>query len=322
MYHKWQILVQAPCNLFHNASPSHVSTDIPAAHGPIVVHSQVPPTSTTLAMTRREAKFYIDLRIEPVPLQPYLIQPNGHQVISNTSAPIKTRSATQNECLFVVFLSNHEPSHVTEALDISDWVTAMQEELNKFERLGVWILVPKPKNKSIIDLKWIFNDRLADRLTDRLTTQLGTLNTGRPKKDRYINPPSRYSRPMSHHRRHHYSDPIEVPTFESSKIPTFQSKQPLIPETIPEKVEDLPKKVEEEKALPDDTDEEIIEPQEEISTKAEVSEVDFLPTVEEAGSQSTKDTLERQESFEVKNDVSIAVASNKRCYRLLSLHVG
>ncbi|KAJ9557275.1 hypothetical protein OSB04_011889 [Centaurea solstitialis] len=70
-----------------------------------------------------------------------------------------TRSGTQNECLFAAFLSNHEPSHVKEALDIFDGVNAMQEELNQFERLGVWRHVPKPKNKLIIDLKWIFKNK-------------------------------------------------------------------------------------------------------------------------------------------------------------------
>ncbi|KAJ9551929.1 LOW QUALITY PROTEIN: hypothetical protein OSB04_015974 [Centaurea solstitialis] len=130
------------------AGPSHVSTDTPAAPGPIVVHSQVPPPSTTLTTTRREPKFYINLRIEPIP-PPTLPHTTKwtqahplHQVIGSMSAPVKTRSATQNECLFAAFLSRHEPSHVTEALDISDWVSG-----------------DLPKNKTIIDLKWIFKNK-------------------------------------------------------------------------------------------------------------------------------------------------------------------
>ncbi|KAJ9545592.1 hypothetical protein OSB04_025299 [Centaurea solstitialis] len=35
----------------------------------------------------------------------------------------------------------------------------MQEELNQFERLGIWRLVPRPKNKTIIDLKWILKNK-------------------------------------------------------------------------------------------------------------------------------------------------------------------
>ncbi|KAJ9538853.1 LOW QUALITY PROTEIN: hypothetical protein OSB04_031586 [Centaurea solstitialis] len=146
------------------ASPSLVSSDTPAAPGPIVVQSQVPPPFTSLTTTR-QPKFYIDLRIEPLPPQPlphttkWTRSHPLHQVIGSTSTPVKTRSATQNECLFAAFLSRHEPSHVTEALGISDWVTTMQEELNQFERLGVWRLVPRPKNKTIIDLKWIFKNK-------------------------------------------------------------------------------------------------------------------------------------------------------------------
>ncbi|KAJ9542292.1 LOW QUALITY PROTEIN: hypothetical protein OSB04_028798 [Centaurea solstitialis] len=147
------------------AGPSHVSTDTPAAPGPIVVQSQVPPTATTLATTRREPEFYIDLRIQhlPPPTLPHTTKWTRahplHQVIGSKSAPVKTKSATQNECLFAAFLSRHEPSNVTEAIDISNWVTSMQEELNQFERLGVWRLVPRPKNKTIIDLKWIFKNK-------------------------------------------------------------------------------------------------------------------------------------------------------------------
>ncbi|KAJ9545297.1 hypothetical protein OSB04_025004 [Centaurea solstitialis] len=95
------------------AGPSHVSTDTPAAPGPIMVQSQVPPTVTTLATTRHEPEFYIDLRIEPLP-PPTLPHTTKwtrahplHQVIGRTSAPVKTR----------------------------------------------------PKNKTIIDLKWIFKNK-------------------------------------------------------------------------------------------------------------------------------------------------------------------
>ncbi|KAJ9567154.1 hypothetical protein OSB04_003120 [Centaurea solstitialis] len=137
------------------AGPSLVSSDTPAAPGPSVVQSQVPPTVTTLATTRREPEFYIDLRIEPFPppTLPHTTKwTRAHplqQVIGSKSAPVKTRSATQNECLFAAFLSRHEPSNVTEALDISDWVTAMQEELNQFERLGVWRLVTRNKARLV-----------------------------------------------------------------------------------------------------------------------------------------------------------------------------
>nr|GEZ80545.1 integrase, catalytic region, zinc finger, CCHC-type, peptidase aspartic, catalytic [Tanacetum cinerariifolium] len=42
----------------------------------------------------------------------------------------------------------------------SCWIEAMQEELNEFERLEVWELVPRPNKVMIITLKWIYKVKL------------------------------------------------------------------------------------------------------------------------------------------------------------------
>ncbi|GJW43474.1 retrovirus-related pol polyprotein from transposon TNT 1-94 [Tanacetum coccineum] len=47
-----------------------------------------------------------------------------------------------------------------EALKESYWIEAMQEELNDFEHLEVWELVPRPDRVMIITLKWIFKVKL------------------------------------------------------------------------------------------------------------------------------------------------------------------
>ncbi|GJU66118.1 retrovirus-related pol polyprotein from transposon TNT 1-94 [Tanacetum coccineum] len=39
------------------------------------------------------------------------------------------------------------------------WIKSMQDELNQFERLQVWELVPRPKGKNIIALKWIWKNK-------------------------------------------------------------------------------------------------------------------------------------------------------------------
>ncbi|GJV16901.1 hypothetical protein Tco_1362224 [Tanacetum coccineum] len=36
------------------------------------------------------------------------------------------------------------------------WIDAMQEEIHEFERLQVWELVPKPTEKHLQAVKWIF----------------------------------------------------------------------------------------------------------------------------------------------------------------------
>ncbi|GJR87183.1 retrovirus-related pol polyprotein from transposon TNT 1-94 [Tanacetum coccineum] len=63
-------------------------------------------------------------------------------------------------CYFDVFLTSVKPKNYKEALKESCWIEAMQEELNEFERLEVWELVPHPDRVIIIILKYIFKVKL------------------------------------------------------------------------------------------------------------------------------------------------------------------
>nr|GEW49462.1 hypothetical protein [Tanacetum cinerariifolium] len=53
-----------------------------------------------------------------------------------------------------------EPKTYKEALTQSCWIEALQEELNEFERLEVWELVPRPDQVMVITLKWIYKVKL------------------------------------------------------------------------------------------------------------------------------------------------------------------
>ena len=55
-------------------------------------------------------------------------------IIGDAKEGVKTRSATQNECLYNNFLSQEEPKKVKDALQDPDWILVMQEEFNLFER--------------------------------------------------------------------------------------------------------------------------------------------------------------------------------------------
>ena len=48
--------------------------------------------------------------------------------------------------------------HPNNALRDSDWVLAMQEELNNFMRNEVWHLVPRP-NQNVVGTKWVFRNK-------------------------------------------------------------------------------------------------------------------------------------------------------------------
>ncbi|GKB33379.1 retrovirus-related pol polyprotein from transposon TNT 1-94 [Tanacetum coccineum] len=83
--------------------------------------------------------------------------------IGNPSRPVSTRHQLQTEsmfCYFAAFLTFIESKNYKEALQESCWIEAMQEELNEFERLEVWELVPRPDRVMIITLKWIFKVKL------------------------------------------------------------------------------------------------------------------------------------------------------------------
>ncbi|GJZ60659.1 retrovirus-related pol polyprotein from transposon TNT 1-94 [Tanacetum coccineum] len=86
-----------------------------------------------------------------------------NNVIGDPSRPVSTRQQLQDEslfCYFNAFLSSAKPKSYKDALTESCWIEAMQEELNKFERLKVWELVPHPCCVMVITLKWIYKVKL------------------------------------------------------------------------------------------------------------------------------------------------------------------
>ncbi|KAL8156098.1 hypothetical protein AgCh_001257 [Apium graveolens] len=82
------------------------------------------------------------------------------QVIGDITDGLKTRKANAIFCAYAEFLAQEEPKNVKEALEYENWITAMQEELNQFERCDVWELVKPPKNASVIGTKWIFKNKV------------------------------------------------------------------------------------------------------------------------------------------------------------------
>nr|GEZ20166.1 integrase, catalytic region, zinc finger, CCHC-type, peptidase aspartic, catalytic [Tanacetum cinerariifolium] len=76
-----------------------------------------------------------------------------YKIIGDSKSSVRTRGQVANSCLFSCLLSSIEPANMAEALRDADWVSAMQEELDKFSRLKVWRLVPRPEGKSVIKTK-------------------------------------------------------------------------------------------------------------------------------------------------------------------------
>nr|GEW09513.1 hypothetical protein [Tanacetum cinerariifolium] len=82
-----------------------------------------------------------------------------HKIIGDPKSSVRIRGQLANSCLFSCLLSSIQPVNVAEALKDADWVSAMQDELDKFLRLKVWRLVPQPEGKTIIKTKLIFKNK-------------------------------------------------------------------------------------------------------------------------------------------------------------------
>ncbi|GKB02363.1 retrovirus-related pol polyprotein from transposon TNT 1-94, partial [Tanacetum coccineum] len=84
-------------------------------------------------------------------------------IIGELGQPVSTRLQLHEQTLFCyydAFLTSVEPKNYKDALTQACWIEAIQEELNKFERLEVWELVPRPDKVMVITLKWIYKVKL------------------------------------------------------------------------------------------------------------------------------------------------------------------
>nr|GFC95124.1 retrovirus-related Pol polyprotein from transposon TNT 1-94 [Tanacetum cinerariifolium] len=86
-----------------------------------------------------------------------------NNIIGQLSRPVSIRLQLHEQALFCyydAFLTSVDPKTYKEALTQACWIEAMQEELNEFECLEVWELVPRPDKVMVITLKWIYKVKL------------------------------------------------------------------------------------------------------------------------------------------------------------------
>ena len=81
-------------------------------------------------------------------------------IIGDISKGVTTRHSLKDLCNNMAFVSMIEPKNIKEAIIDDNWIIAMQEELNQFERNNVWKLVEKPENYPVIGTKWVFRNKL------------------------------------------------------------------------------------------------------------------------------------------------------------------
>ncbi|GJR25281.1 retrovirus-related pol polyprotein from transposon TNT 1-94 [Tanacetum coccineum] len=112
------------------------------------------------------------MALEPSNVQNFhQVQPSTHiwtkdhpldQVIDDPSKPVMTRQRLHTDvevCMYALTISTIEPKNIKEAMADHSWIESMQDELNQFERLQVWELVPRLEGKNVIALKWLWKNK-------------------------------------------------------------------------------------------------------------------------------------------------------------------
>nr|GFC99109.1 integrase, catalytic region, zinc finger, CCHC-type, peptidase aspartic, catalytic [Tanacetum cinerariifolium] len=98
----------------------------------------------------------LDMEVAHMGNDPLLGDHPLNNIIGQLSRPVSTRLQLHEQALFCyydAFLTSVETKTYKEALTQACWIEAMQEELNEFERLEVWELVPRPDQVMTITLK-------------------------------------------------------------------------------------------------------------------------------------------------------------------------
>jgi hypothetical protein len=81
-----------------------------------------------------------------------------NSILGDIHKGVTTQSRVTHFCEHYSFVSSIEPYRIEGALRDSDWVVAMQEELNNFTRNEVCRLVPRP-NQNVVGTKWVYRNK-------------------------------------------------------------------------------------------------------------------------------------------------------------------
>ncbi|GKC65184.1 retrovirus-related pol polyprotein from transposon TNT 1-94 [Tanacetum coccineum] len=143
-------IIVAPEPDASTSSPSLTTVDQDA---PSLNNSQTTPETQSLVIPNNIEEENHDLDVVHINNDPFfgiLILESDYEASSSSDViPIVVYTAAPN--------SEHT---YKDALTQACWIEAMQEELNEFERLEVWELVPRPDKVMVITLKWIYKVKL------------------------------------------------------------------------------------------------------------------------------------------------------------------
>ncbi|GJX96057.1 retrovirus-related pol polyprotein from transposon TNT 1-94 [Tanacetum coccineum] len=170
------------------SQPTQFHKDSPSTSSIIVDEHEAPPIETTsdeqtspISLTDADEfnqEDYVDFS-NNLDFVPY--NTSSHEEIESSTAtlePLNVQNFHQRQtdsevCMYALTVSTIEPKNIKEAMADHSWIESMQDELNQFERLQVWELVPRPEGKNIIALKWLWKNKCdAENIVVRNKTRL------------------------------------------------------------------------------------------------------------------------------------------------------
>ncbi|GJX86397.1 retrovirus-related pol polyprotein from transposon TNT 1-94 [Tanacetum coccineum] len=152
--------VVAPVPVVSTGSPSSTIVDQDA---PSPSNSQTTPEPQPLIIPNDVEEDNHDIEVTHVGNDPYFSLPIPEILSDQSSSSDSIHTILHEQALFYyydAFLTVVEPKTYKDALTQSYWIETMQEELNEFECLEVWELVPRPDKVMVITLKWIYKVKL------------------------------------------------------------------------------------------------------------------------------------------------------------------
>ncbi|GJR53551.1 putative ribonuclease H-like domain-containing protein [Tanacetum coccineum] len=160
-------VVVAPAPAESIGSPSSTTVDQDA---PSPGNSQTTPETQSPIISNDVEEENHDLNVAHMNNFPFFgipIPENDFESSSSDVIPTIVQTAAPNSEHVNKWTKDHpldniiiEPKTYKDALTQSCWIEVMQEELNEFERLKVWELVPRPDKVMVITLKWIYKVKL------------------------------------------------------------------------------------------------------------------------------------------------------------------
>nr|GEU29014.1 hypothetical protein [Tanacetum cinerariifolium] len=160
--------VVAPKLAESTGSPSLTTVDQDA---PSSSKSQTTPKTQPLVISNDVEEDTHDIEVEHMGNDPFFGMPipkvSSNQSSSTDSIHTIVHPDHQISEHNSKWTKDHPLENIIDALTQSCWIEAMQEELNEFERLEVWELVPRPDKVMVITLKWIYKVKL-DELGESL----------------------------------------------------------------------------------------------------------------------------------------------------------